>query len=70
MCTIYLYIKYICILKGTKMHLQTYPTWNEIKDEVSKEDLLEIMEAALEIGLKEAQKDYIEATYYTYEEIA
>ncbi|MEN4053284.1 hypothetical protein [Sulfurimonas sp. NWX79] len=52
------------------MQTQTYPTWNEIKDEVSKEDLLEIMDAALDIGLEEAITEYIEATYYTYEEIA
>ena len=48
----------------------TYPTWNEIKDEVSQEDLLEIMDTALELGLEVAITDYIEATYYTYEEIA
>ena len=48
----------------------TYPTFQEIKEETSKEELLEIMEIALEIGLDEAIKDYIEATYYTYEEVA
>ena len=48
----------------------TYPTFQEIKEEISKDDLLEIMEIALEIGLDEAIKDYIEATYYTYEEVA
>jgi len=52
------------------MKTQTYPTFQEIKEEISKEELLEIMEAALEIGLEEAIKDYIEATYYTYEEVA
>ena len=48
----------------------TYPTYQEIKEEISKDDLLEIMETALEIGLEEAIKDYIEASYYTYEEVA
>jgi len=51
------------------MTSSTYPTWNEIKDEISKDDLLEIMDTALEIGLDEAIKDYIEATYYTYEDM-
>ena len=52
------------------MTSSTYPTWNEIKDEVSQEDLIEIMDTALELGLEVAIIDYIEATYYTYEEIA
>ena len=51
------------------MKTQTYPTLQDIKEEISKEDLLEIIEAALEIGLDEAIKDYIEDTYYTYEEM-
>jgi hypothetical protein len=52
------------------MNNQTYPTFQEIKEEISKKELLEIMQTALEIGLDEAIKDYIEATYYTYEEVA
>ena len=52
------------------MNNSTYPTWNEIKDEISKQDLLEIMQTALELGLEVAIADYIEATYYTYDEVA
>jgi len=52
------------------MNNNTYPTWNEIKDEVSQSDLLEIMDTALELGLELAIQEYIEATYYTYEEVA
>jgi len=49
---------------------ETYPQWQEVKEEISKDDLLEIMDTALEVGLDEAIKDYIEANYYTYEEVA
>ena len=52
------------------MKNETYPSWNEIKEEISKEDLIEIMDIALEVGLYEAIKEYIEANYYTYEEVA
>ena len=52
------------------MNNETLPTWNKIKDEISQKDLLEIMETALELGLEVAIADYIEATYYTYEEVA
>ncbi|MCD4667512.1 MAG: hypothetical protein K8R44_02795 [Sulfurimonas sp.] len=52
------------------MNNGTFPTWNEIKDEVSQQDLLEIMITALELGLEVAIEDYIEATYYTYKEVA
>lgn len=51
------------------MNCDTYPTWNEIKDDISKKDLIEIMDTALELGLDVAIQDYIEATYYTYEEM-
>ena len=52
------------------MKNETYPSWNEVKEEISKEDLIEIMDIALEVGLDEAIKEYIEANYYTYEEVA
>ena len=51
------------------MKTQTYPTFQEIQEEISKQELLEIMEVALEIGLDEAIKDYIEATYTAYEDM-
>ena len=52
------------------MKNETYPQWQEVKAEISKDDLIEIMDIALEIGLDEAIKEYIEANYYTYEEVA
>ena len=36
------------------MKTQTIQTFQEIKDEISKKELLEIIELALEVGLKEA----------------
>ena len=46
----------------------TYPEWHEVKDEISKEELLEIIDYGLEVGLDEAIKEYIEANYCSYEE--
>jgi len=61
---------YLYTYKGLKMKTQTIQTFQEIKDEISKKELLEIMELALEIGLEEAIELYIDANYYTLEEVA
>lgn len=45
------------------MYLKIYPTWDEIKDEVSKEDLFEIVVMAKESGIDKAIQNFIEATY-------
>ena len=45
------------------MYSNEYPTWEEIRGEVSAEELLEIIDVAKEVGLDVAIQDYIEATY-------
>jgi len=45
------------------MYYKNYPSWNEVKEDLSQNDLLEIIEAAQDLGLDEAIQEYIEASY-------
>jgi len=52
------------------MKTQTYPTFTEIKDQLTKEDLIELIESALDSGdIEQAVGDFIEAEFITYEEM-
>jgi len=48
------------------MYTNTYPTFEEIKDEISKKDLIEIIESAISLhdgDINAAIQDYVEAEY-------
>ncbi len=48
------------------MYTNTYPTFEEIKEQISKEDLIEIVESAISLhdgDINLAIQDYVEATY-------
>ena len=64
-------IKYDLIIKRLKK-MKTQITLNDIKDEVSKEELLEIIGLALDAGvsIEEAIAEFIEANYEDLEEVA
>jgi len=52
------------------MKTQTYPTFTEIKDQLTKEDLIELIESALDTGdIEQVIEDFIEAEFITYEEM-
>jgi len=52
------------------MKTQTYPTFTEIKDQLTREDLLELIESAIDSGdFEQAMTDFIEAEFITYEEM-
>jgi hypothetical protein len=52
------------------MKTQTYPTYQDIKEQLSREDLLEIIDAALDTGdIEQVIEDFIEAEFNTYEEM-
>lgn len=42
---------------------EEYPSWKEIKCEVSKTDLLDIISAAQDVGIDQAIEDYIKENY-------
>lgn len=48
------------------MYTNTYPTFNEIKEDLTKQDLVEIIDNAVSLrdgDINEALKDYIEAEF-------
>jgi|GEM_PF-2812999 len=48
------------------MYTNTYPTFEEIKEQISKEDLIEIVESAMSLhdgDINLAIQGYVEATY-------
>jgi len=52
------------------MKTQTYPTYQDIKEQLSREDLLEIIEAALDTkDIEGVIADFIESEFSTYEEM-
>jgi len=49
-----------------KYYISEYPSFDEIKDDLTKEDLKDIVEAIMELGLSKVDniiKNFIEANY-------
>lgn len=51
------------------MHFNSYPTFEEIKEDLTKENLLEIIEMAKDSDLETAINDFIESEYEPVKEI-
>jgi len=54
------------------MYYNTYPTFDEIKEDLTKQDLIEIIEAAMTLhdgDIDAAIQDYVEAEYEPTKEL-
>ena len=49
--------------------VNVYPSWDEVKSEVSRLDLLDIIDSALNNDIDDAVKEYIEENYEPRKEI-
>ncbi len=51
------------------MYYNSYPIFDEVKENLTKEDLIEIIEMAMDSDLETAIADFIEAEYEPTKEI-
>lgn len=49
--------------------VKVYPSWNEVKEEVSRSELLDIIDSALDFSIDDAIQEYIEENYEPREEV-